>query len=104
MARSDETTTGDDLQTPSPGTFLTESAPDRTIPEDPLTECSAMRLVEEELAVEGIPGRNLAAFVTTWTEPEARHVIEGSLQSAEPGWMLPAYTMCGPKRVTAAGG
>ena len=32
----------------------------------------AMRLIEEELAVEGIPERNLATFVTTWMEPEAR--------------------------------
>ena len=40
---------------------------------------AAMRLVEEELAVEGIPERNLATFVTTWMEPEARLVIEQNL-------------------------
>jgi glutamate decarboxylase len=39
----------------------------------------AMRLVEEELAVEGIPERNLATFVTTWMEPEAREVIDSNL-------------------------
>ena len=37
------------------------------------------RLVEQELAVEGIPERNLATFVTTFMEPEAREVIEENL-------------------------
>jgi glutamate decarboxylase len=40
---------------------------------------AAMRLVEQELAVEGIPERNLATFVTTFMEPEARRVIDGNL-------------------------
>ena len=40
---------------------------------------AAQRLVEQELAVEGIPERNLATFVTTWMEPEARRVIDGNL-------------------------
>jgi len=38
-----------------------------------------MRLVNQELAVEGIPERNLATFVTTWMEPEARQVIDENL-------------------------
>src|SRR4051812_43138928 len=38
-----------------------------------------MRLVGQELAVEGIPERNLATFVTTWMEPEARRVIDDNL-------------------------
>jgi glutamate decarboxylase len=66
-------------QTAAPGVFLTEDAPDQAIPENPLTPISAMRLVEEELAVEGIPERNLATFVTTWMEPEARRVIDDNL-------------------------
>jgi glutamate decarboxylase len=66
-------------QTAAPGVFLTEDAPDQAIPEDPLTPIAAMRLVEEELAVEGIPERNLATFVTTWMEPEARQVIDENL-------------------------
>jgi glutamate decarboxylase len=40
---------------------------------------AAMRLVQQELAVEGIPERNLATFVTTWMEPEAREVIDENL-------------------------
>ena len=40
---------------------------------------AAARLVQEELAVEGIPERNLATFVTTAMEPEARLVIDQNL-------------------------
>jgi hypothetical protein len=39
----------------------------------------AMRLVFEELVLDGIPQRNLATFVTTWMEPEAQRVIAGNL-------------------------
>src|SRR5439155_15450025 len=61
------------------GTWVTEGAPDHAIPEDPMEAIAAMRLVDQELAVEGIPERNLATFVTTWMEPEARYVIENNL-------------------------
>ena len=61
------------------GEWITEDAPDHAIPEDPMTATAAMRLVEEQLAVEGIPERNLATFVTTWMEPEARVVIDRNL-------------------------
>ena len=69
----------DALKTAAPGAFLTEGAPDHAIPEEPMTAIAAMRLVEQELAVEGIPERNLATFVTTWMEPEARRVIDENL-------------------------
>ncbi len=39
----------------------------------------AMRLIEADLTLEGIPERNLATFVTTWMEPEARHLIVQNL-------------------------
>jgi glutamate decarboxylase len=61
------------------GEWITRGAPDDAIPEGPMTPVAAMRLVEEELAVEGIPERNLATFVTTWMEPEARLVIDSNL-------------------------
>jgi glutamate decarboxylase len=61
------------------GAWLTEVAPDQAIPDEPMTPIAAMRLVSNELAVEGIPERNLATFVTTWMEPEARYVIEQNL-------------------------
>jgi glutamate decarboxylase len=38
-----------------------------------------MRLVGEDLALEGDPARNLATFVTTWMEPEARRLIAENL-------------------------
>jgi glutamate decarboxylase len=61
------------------GAWLTEGAPDNAIPESPMEAVAAMRLVNQELAVEGIPERNLATFVTTWMEPEARVVIDENL-------------------------
>jgi glutamate decarboxylase len=61
------------------GAWLTEAVPDRAIPDNPMPPIAAMRLVDQELAVEGIPERNLATFVTTWMEPEARVVIEENL-------------------------
>jgi glutamate decarboxylase len=69
----------DALETAAAGAFLTEGAPDDAIPENPMTAIAAERLVGEELAVEGIPERNLATFVTTWMEPEARQVIDDNL-------------------------
>src|SRR5438093_1550163 len=56
------------------GKWITEGAPDDAIPEEPMAAIAAMRLVDQELAVEGIPERNLATFVTTGMEPEPRIV------------------------------
>jgi glutamate decarboxylase len=39
----------------------------------------AMRLIEEDLVLDGIPERNLATFVTTWMEPEAQRIIAENL-------------------------
>jgi glutamate decarboxylase len=61
------------------GGWLERGAPDRAIPDEPLTPVAAMRLVGQELSVEGIPERNLATFVTTWMEPEARVLIDENL-------------------------
>ena len=61
------------------GWFLTRDAPDHAMPEESMSPVQAMRLVQQELAVEGIPERNLATFVTTWMEPEARAVIDENL-------------------------
>ena len=41
----------------------------------------AMRLVGEDLAMEGDPQRNLATFVTTWMEPEAQRIIAENLHT-----------------------
>ncbi|HKT82543.1 MAG TPA: hypothetical protein VJQ84_01765 [Solirubrobacterales bacterium] len=55
--------------------FLTEDAPDGPFPEDGMSALDAMRLVDEEMVLEGDPWRNLATFVTTWMEPEAQRLI-----------------------------
>ena len=59
--------------------FLTEDAPDREFPASGMSALDAMRLVDEELALEGDPQRNLATFVTTWMEPEAQRIIGENL-------------------------
>jgi glutamate decarboxylase len=59
--------------------FLLSDAPDNRMPEKGMASRDAMRLLREDLVLDGIPARNLATFVTTWMEPEARYVIEENL-------------------------
>ena len=59
------------------GKFLTEGAPADEMPAGPMPAIEAMRLIEEELVLDGIPERNLATFVTTWMGPEAQKIIAG---------------------------
>jgi glutamate decarboxylase len=59
--------------------FLLSPAPDNEIPEQSMPAVEAMRLVAEELMLDGLPMRNLATFVTTWMEPEAQRIIAENL-------------------------
>jgi glutamate decarboxylase len=59
--------------------FLTREVPTRDFPADGMSATDAMRLVSEDLALEGDPARNLATFVTTWMEPEAREIVSANL-------------------------
>ncbi len=59
--------------------FLTEGVPDHKFPETAMPALEAMRLVGEDLLLEGDPHRNLATFVTTWMEPEAQRIIAENL-------------------------
>ena len=59
--------------------FLLQPAPDNALPEHGMPAVDAMRLIGEELVLDGIPMRNLATFVTTWMEPEAQRVIAENL-------------------------
>jgi len=59
--------------------FLRHAAPDERLPEHGMPAVHAMRLLGEELILDGIPMRNLATFVTTWMEPEAHRVIAENL-------------------------
>ena len=55
--------------------FAIHEVPSHRFPEAGMTAVDAMRLVAEDLALEGDPARNLATFVTTWMEPEAQRII-----------------------------
>ena len=59
--------------------FLLSDAPDHRLPQHGMPAVDAMRLLGEELVLDGIPMRNLATFVTTWMEPEAQRVIAENL-------------------------
>ncbi|TWD81366.1 glutamate decarboxylase [Kribbella amoyensis] len=59
--------------------FVTQEVPSRVFPEGGMSAVDAMRLVGEDLALEGDPARNLATFVTTWMEPEAQRIIAENL-------------------------
>ncbi len=53
--------------------------PTTQLPEHGMRAVDAMRLIGEELVLDGIPMRNLATFVTTWMEPEAQRIIAENL-------------------------
>ncbi|MGV1008313.1 MAG: glutamate decarboxylase [Dermatophilaceae bacterium] len=59
--------------------FVTQEVPTRAFPSEGMTADDAMRLVAEDLALEGDPARNLATFVTTWMEPQAQRIIAANL-------------------------
>jgi glutamate decarboxylase len=59
--------------------FLLEPPPDNALSEHGMRPVDAMRLIGEELILDGIPQRNLATFVTTWMEPEAQRIIAENL-------------------------
>ncbi len=59
--------------------FLIEGPPDGQMPEQSMAPVEAMRLIGEELVLDGVPERNLATFVTTWMEPEAQRIIAENL-------------------------
>jgi len=59
--------------------FLRQEAPAEKLPAVGMPAVDAMRLVAEELIIDGSPMRNLATFVTTWMEPEAQRLIAENL-------------------------
>ena len=59
--------------------FVIEEVPTSVFPDGGMPAQDAMRLVAEEMALEGDPARNLATFVTTWMEPEAQRLISANL-------------------------
>src|SRR5690242_10110752 len=79
MSLSDLTNQLDELAREYGNRFLLEPAPDGKLPEHGMRAVDTMRLIGEELVLDGIPLRNLATFVTTWMEPEAQRVIAENL-------------------------
>src|SRR5690242_17329900 len=69
----------DELEQRFGNRFLQSEAPSERMPQSGMPALDALRLLEEELVLDGIPVRNLATFVTTWMEPEAREVIVTNL-------------------------
>jgi glutamate decarboxylase len=61
--------------------YLLEPAPDGKLPKGGMPADDAMRLVGEEILLDGLPMRNLATFVTTWMEPQADRLIAESLHT-----------------------
>lgn len=59
--------------------YLTQPALARRLPEHSRDPRVALQIVESEVLLDGDPSKNLATFVTTWMEPEARQVIEANL-------------------------
>src|ERR1044072_520627 len=59
--------------------LLLEAAPDHRLPATGMPADDAMRLIGEELVLDGLPMRNLATFVTTWMEPQAQRLIAMNL-------------------------
>lgn len=59
--------------------FAAEKLPTSELPEEGMAPGDARRLVTSELYLDSDPVRNLATFVTTWMEPDARRLIEENL-------------------------
>jgi glutamate decarboxylase len=49
--------------------------PRHELPEGPMSPGTASRLIRDELMLDGNPRLNLATFVSTWVEPEARELM-----------------------------
>ena len=69
----------DELEQRFGNRFLQSEAPSERMPQSGMPALDALRLLEEELVLDGIPVRNLATFVTTWMEPEVQRIIAENL-------------------------
>ena len=74
-----KTPSADDLAGRYGNRFLTEEVPKDQLPARGMPGLDAMRLIGEELLLDGDPQHNLATFVTTWMEPEAQRIIAENL-------------------------
>lgn len=61
------------------GRYFTEAIPEHEIPPGSMPAAAAYQLIHDELDLDGNPALNLASFVTTWMEPEARQLATETL-------------------------
>ena len=59
--------------------YFTKPAASHTMPEVGVAPRAAYNVIASEMELDGDPNKNLATFVTTWMEPEARLLIADSL-------------------------
>ncbi|GAH10334.1 unnamed protein product, partial [marine sediment metagenome] len=59
--------------------YFAKSIPKYELPEKSMPSNAAYQLVHDELNMDANPALNLATFVTTWMEPEARQLIDENL-------------------------
>jgi glutamate decarboxylase len=72
---------GGDRLSPTYGTrFFTKDLDAYRMSEQGIPPSSAYQIIHDELDLDGNPSLNLASFVTTWMEPEARRLIDENLQ------------------------
>ncbi len=59
--------------------YFARDVPKYELPEEGMPSRAAYQLIHDELNLDGNPSLNLATFVTTWMEPEARKLIDENL-------------------------
>lgn len=59
--------------------YFKEGVPKNVMPQESMPAQAAYQLVHDELNLDGNPALNMATFVTTWMEPEARQLVEENL-------------------------
>lgn len=59
--------------------FFIDGVPEDKFPESGMSAQDAYQLIQEEMELDGDPGRNLATFVTTWMELPAKMTITENL-------------------------
>lgn len=74
------TSNKDSLLSTTYGTrYFASPVPEFKIPEEKMPARAAYRMIHDELALDANPALNLASFVTTWMEPEARKLMDDTL-------------------------
>ena len=73
------TAAGDELPARYRSRFFIEGVPDAEFPGSGMPAPDVCQLIEEEMELDGDPGRNPATFVTTWMELPAKLIIAENL-------------------------